>query len=404
MERLMDMIAAELDLDPAEVRLRNMIGPDQMPLARGMGNVLAGEIVYDSGDFPTCLQRVMEIADYETVRDEYAATRKDGHCVGLGIGFFVEETGLGPFESATVRVEGSGQVVVLTGACTSGQGHHTVLAQIAADELDVPMEAIKVIHGDTDLVRNGVGTYASRSAAVGGTAVRLAAGEVKRKILRVAEQMLEAAEGDLELNEGSVRVKGSPASAVSLGEVAQAVSPGRPLPEGIETYGLEETDIFHPKSNTFSYGAHIAMVEVDPETGMVTLLKHFVCNDSGSVINPLLLDGQVQGGIALGVGGTLLEEVIYDDEGQPRNTTFMEHLLPTVGVMPREVVVDHMSVPTPLNPDGIKGGGEGGAVGAPAAIANAIANALGGAPVNQTPLTPQRVYDLAKGARESAPA
>jgi carbon-monoxide dehydrogenase large subunit len=264
------------------------------------------------------------------------------------------------------------------------------------------MDAIKVIHGDTDLVRNGVGSYASRSAAVGGTAVRLAAGEVKRKILKVAQQVLEAAESDLELHEGAVRVKGSPSSALPLSEVAQAVSPGKPLPEGIETYGLEETDIFHPKSNTFSYGAHIAMVEVDPETGVVTLLKHFVCNDSGTVINPLLLDGQVQGGIALGVGGALLEEVIYDDEGQPRNPTFMEHLLPTVGSMPEVVKVEHMSVPSPLNPDGMKGGGEGGAVGSPAAIANAVSDALGGAKVTQTPLTPQRVYALAQGMGEPA--
>jgi carbon-monoxide dehydrogenase large subunit len=402
MERVMDLIAEELELDPAEVRLRNMIGPEQMPLPRGMSNVLAGEIVYDSGDFPQCLKRALELAEYEKTRDEFAAARAEGRCLGIGIGFFVEETGLGPFESATVRVEPSGQVVVLTGACTSGQGHHTVLAQIAADELGVPFDAVKVIHGDTALIRNGVGTYASRTAAVGGTAVRIAAGAVKRKILRVAEQVLEAAEGDLELRDGAVQVKGSPSLALPITDVAQAVAPGKPLPEGIESYGLEETDIFHPKSNTFSYGAHVATVEVDPETGVVELLRHVVCNDSGTVINPLLLDGQVQGGIALGVGGALLEDLVYDEEGQPRNPTFMEYLLPTVGTMP-EVVVDHMAVPTPHNPDGMKGGGEGGAVGAPAAIANAVSNALGGAPVTETPLTPQRVFELVKG-REGAGA
>jgi carbon-monoxide dehydrogenase large subunit len=184
---------------------------------------------------------------------------------------------------------------------------------------------------------------------------------------------------------------------MALSEVAQALAPGKPLPEGVESYGLEVTDLFHPTSNTFSYGAHVATVEVDAETGVVTLLRHVVCNDSGTIINPLLMDGQVHGGIALGVGGALLEENLYDAEGQPRNPTFMEYLVPTVGNMP-EILVDHLEVKTHLNPDGIKGGGEGGAVGAPAAIANAVSDALGGAPVTETPLTPERVYRLASRA------
>jgi carbon-monoxide dehydrogenase large subunit len=397
MERIMDLVARDCGLDPAEVRRRNLATPDQMPLARGMSNVLAGDVVYDSGDYPECLRRVLELADYESERERCAREREQGRHIGMGIGFFVEETGLGPFESATVRVEPSGEVVVLTGACTSGQGHHTVLAQIACDELGVPMEAVKVIHGDTDLVRNGVGSYASRTAAVGGAAVRIAAGGVKSKIFAVAERMLEAAATDLELADGSVRVKGSPSRAMALSEVAQALAPGKPLPEGVESYGLEVTDLFHPTSNTFSYGAHVATVEVDAETGVVTLLRHVVCNDSGTIINPLLMDGQVHGGIALGVGGALLEENLYDAEGQPRNPTFMEYLVPTVGNMP-EILVDHLEVKTHLNPDGIKGGGEGGAVGAPAAIANAVSDALGGAPVTETPLTPERVYRLASRA------
>jgi carbon-monoxide dehydrogenase large subunit len=400
MERIIDMVARDCDLDPAEVRRRNFVTSDQMPLERGMGNVLAGDVVYDSGDYHECLRRALELANYDAESERCASERGRGRAIGMGIGFFVEETGLGPFESATVRVEPSGQVVVLTGACTSGQGHHTILAQIACDELGVPMDAVKVIHGDTDLVRNGVGSYASRTAAVGGAAVRIAAGGVKSKVFAVAERMLEAAATDLELSEGSVRVKGSPSRAVPLGEIAQALAPGKPLPEGIESYGLEVTDIFHPPSNTFSYGAHVATVEVDLETGVVTLLRHVVCNDSGTVINPLLLDGQVQGGVALGVGGALLEENLYDADGQPRNPTFMEYLVPTVGNMP-EVVVTHMEVKTPMNPDGIKGGGEGGAVGAPAAIANAVSDALGGVPVNETPLTPERVYRLAVSATSS---
>lgn len=314
--------------------------------------------------------------------------------MGIGIGCFVEETGLGPYESATVRVEPSGGVIVYTGASPSGQGHHTVLAQIAADELGVDMDQIKVVHGDTDLVRSGVGTYASRTAAVGGAAVRNAAAAVRRKIVAVTERLLEAAPSDIEVHGGRASVKGSPSRSVPLADVAAAVSPGRTLPEGIDAYGLEATDIFHPESNTFAYGVHVSAVEVDVETGIVTPITHVVCNDSGTVINPLLLDGQVQGGVGLGLGGALLEEVLYDDAGQPRNPNFMDYLIPAVGNMP-EIHVEHMETPTPLNPDGIKGGGEGGAVGAPAAIANAVADALRPARVTATPLTPERVCRLA---------
>jgi carbon-monoxide dehydrogenase large subunit len=272
-----------------------------------------------------------------------------------------------------------------------------VFAQIAADELGVGMEDVKVVHGDTDLVRSGVGTYASRSAAVGGGAVRNASGAVKRRILAVAERLLEVSDSDLELREGRVAVKGSPTRSVSLAEVAEAVSPGRALPEGIDAYGLEHTDIFHPESNTFSCGVHISTVEVDVDTGLVTLLQHAAVDDSGRIINPLLFEGQTHGGVTLGIGGALLEEVVYDDEGQPRNPNFMDYLIPGVANAPREFLTDHVESPTYLNKDGVKGAGEGGAVGAPAAIANAVADALG-ANVTATPLTPERVFRLAQSA------
>lgn len=402
MERIMDCIAADLGLDPVDVRLRNMIKSDRMPLHRGFGNVLAGEIVYDSGDYPECLRRAVELAGYEDFRAEQKRLRDEGRYVGIGIGAFVEETGLGPYESGTVRLETSGRVTVLTGGCSSGQGHATTLAQIAADELGVDMDVVQVLHGDTDLVRYGVGTYASRTAAVGGPAVRKAAAKVKEKALAVAGHLLEVDPGDLELADGQISVVGSPAASVSLAEVATAVAPGKPLPADIEEYGMEATDIYHPENNTFAYGVHVSTVEVDIETGLVKPLRHVVVNDSGTVINPLILEGQVQGGVALGLGGCLLEEVVYDADGQPRNPNFMDYRVPAIGNLPPEVLVEHMEIPTPLNADGIKGGGEGGAVGAPAAIANAVADAIAPARINATPLTPARVHAATQDAGLSA--
>ncbi len=391
MERAIDMIARKLDLDPAQVRLLNMIPTESLPLARGIGNVLAGEIVYDSGDYRRCLSRALEISRYEEFAANRERAREEGRLIGIGIGAFVEETGLGPYESGTVRVEPSGRIVVLSGASPSGQGHLTTLAQVAADELGVSIEQVDVVVGDTDLIRWGVGTYASRTAAVGGVAVRNAASAAREKLLRVAADMLEADASDLELAEGAVRVVGSPGSSAPLAEIASRVMPGEELPVGIDEYGIEATDVYHPSSNTFSYGVHISKVEVDRDTGMVKLLEHHVVNDSGTVVNPLILDGQVQGGVALGVGGALLEEVRYSEDGQPENPNFMDYLLPTVETVPI-IEVEHMVVPTPINDDGVKGGGEGGAVGAPAAIANAVADAIHPARVNATPLTPVRVF------------
>jgi carbon-monoxide dehydrogenase large subunit len=392
MERIIDTIALELGLDPADVRMRNMIAPEDLPRARGLGNVLAGEIVYDSGDYPECLRRALALSGYADFRAEQDEQRRRGRLVGIGIGAFVEETGLGPYEMGSVRLEPSGQIVVYTGACTSGQGHLTTLAQIAADTLAVDIADVEVRYGDTDLVRWGVGTYASRSAAIGGTAIRNASVDVREQALRVASAMLEAHAGDLELRDGRIAIIGSPGGpSVSLAEVASAVTPGQELPEGVDTYGIEATDVFHPKTNTFAYGVHVSKVEVDPATGVVTLLEHHVVNDSGRIINPLVLEGQVQGGVAFGIGGALLEEVVYDDDAQPRNPNFMDYLLPADSNVP-DIVVEHMEIPTPLNADGIKGGGEGGAVGAPAAIANAVADAIAPGRITATPITPARVY------------
>ena len=392
MERIVDTVARELGLDPVEVRIRNMIAAEDLPRARGLANVLAGEIVYDSGDYAECLRRALALSGYDEFRATQDEERSRGRLVGIGIGAFVEETGLGPYEMGSVRLEPSGQVVVHTGACTSGQGHLTTLAQIAADTLGVDPDDVDVRYGDTDLVRWGVGTYASRTAAIGGTAVRNASVSVRERALAIAAALLEASPSDLELDGGRVRIVGSPSGpSVSLAEVAAAVTPGRPLPEGIDSYGIDETDVYHPPTNTFAYGVHVSKVEVDRATGVVTLLEHHVVNDSGTVINPLVLEGQVQGGVALGIGGALLEEVVYDEDAQPRNPNFMDYLIPAEHNVP-DVTVEHMEIPTPLNADGIKGGGEGGAVGAPAAIANAVADAIAPGRVTATPITPARVF------------
>jgi carbon-monoxide dehydrogenase large subunit len=395
MDGMMDMIARERRLDPAEIRLRNMIPPEDLPLDLGVGNVLAGPVVYDSGDYPEALRRALALIGYPDFRRRQERARAEGRYLGVGIACYVEETALGPYESGTVRIEPSGQVVVLTGACSSGQGHQTVLAQIAADELGVGLDDVVVVHGDTDLVGFGVGTYASRSGPIAGTAVRRASGEVRRKALAVAEQLLEAGRDDLRLEDGRIVVAGSPERGVTLGEVAQAVAPGRPLPAGIESYGLEETDLFHPPTNAFPYGVHVATVEVDVETGVVTPLQLAVVSDAGRLINPLIVDGQYHGGIALGIGGALLEEIVYNEDGQPAGVSFMDYLLPSVDCMP-EILLEHMHTPTPHNPDGMKGCGEGGAIGPPAAIANAVTDALSpfGVVVTQTPVTPGRVYEL----------
>ena len=397
-----DEIARERGLDPAEVRRRNMLGPDELPYDLGISSVHSGPVVYDSGDYPECLRQALELADYAGLRAAQVRAREEGRFLGIGIACYAEATALGPYESGTVRVEPSGQVVVLTGACSSGQGHATAFAQIAADELGVPLDDVTVLHGDTDMIHTGVGTYASRSASVAGTAVRHAAGAVKEKIVRVVEQLLEVSGADLEFADGAVRVVGSPGRALTLAQIATAVAPGAPLPSGIDTYGLEATDIFHPPDNAYSYGTLIVSIEVDIETGVVTPLTVSLVSDAGNLINPLIVDGQYQGGVALGIGGALYEEIVYDEDGQLCNPSFMDYVLPTFDVMP-EIRIGHMATPSPHNPDGMKGMGEAGAIGPPAAIANAVSDALSpfGIVITETPVTPERVLALLRAARSS---
>jgi aerobic carbon-monoxide dehydrogenase large subunit len=406
MERTIDMIARRLDLDPAEVRLRNVIQPDELPIHRGGVNVWSGHFTYDSGDYPQCLRKALELARYEEFRIEQRRLRREeGRYIGIGIGCYVEITALGPYEGASVRVDETGHVAVACGAGPCGQGTETTLAQIAADELHVPVDRISVRCGDTDVVPYGVGTYASRMATVGGSAVRLAAHSVHEKALLVAADMLEALPADLRLDDGRIFVAGSRERAVTLGEVAKRAAPGRRLPAGVGSHDLAATEYFHPEANTFSYGTQIAVVEVDPETGLVHPLRVAVVGDCGTVVNPTLVDGQYQGGISMGIGGAFLEEVLHDEDGQPQNPSFMDYLMPSGADAP-QIVIEHMSTPSLRNPDGIKGVGEGGAIGAPAALANAVADALSpfGVEIVQTPMTPDRIRGLVAAASAGATA
>jgi carbon-monoxide dehydrogenase large subunit len=394
MERMMDIIARDLGVDPAELRRRNFIAPDALPFDRGTEIVLAGKVVYDSGDYPECLRRALELARYDAFRAEQADARAQGRRLGIGMACYVEETSIGPYESASVRVEPSGHVVVHTGSSPHGQGHETAFSQVCADVLGVAFEDVTVIHGDTDLVRNGVGTYASRSAAIGGSAVRKATITVREKALWLAEHMLEADREDLRIEDGRVVVAGAPQSALTLGELAAAAAPGSPLPEGM-THDLEATEYFDVPGIAFAYATHVAVVEVDVRTGVVTPLRYHVVHDSGTLINPLLVDGQVQGGVVQGLGGTLLEELLYDETGQPLNASFVDYLLPAIGNVP-DIEVAHMETPTPLNPLGMKGAGEGGAVASPAALVNAIEDAVAdlGVALRATPVTPDGLSAL----------
>lgn len=394
MERLIDEVARTLGLDPVEVRLRNMIGPDEMPADRGITGMLSGRISYESGDFPQALQKALDIAGYQDLLREREQARADGRFLGIGIAPYVEITAIGPFETATTRVDPSGSVVVGLGTTGAGQGHQTTFAQIAADELTVGMDQVTVVSGDTSIVRSGVGAFASRSAAVCGAAVRRSSSAVREKALRIAADMLEAAPEDLELRDGAVQVAGAPDSALSLAAIAARVAPGAPLPEGIDSHELNEADHFVPPAASFSYGAQVAVAEVDAETGMVELRLIVMVHDAGRMINPMLVRGQMHGGIALGIGTALLEDIAYSPEGQP-TTTFMDYLLPNFSSVP-EVRLGHIEIPTPNNPDGIRGVGEAGVLAAPAAIVNAVVDAL--APLDVTisemPLTPQRILEL----------
>jgi carbon-monoxide dehydrogenase large subunit len=399
MERLMDRVARELKLDPAEVRRRNFIQPEQMPYKVGIIFRDGRPVTYDSGDYPACQAAALEAADYAGFARCQAEARQAGRHLGIGISNAVEATGLGPYEGATVRVATSGKIVVYTGATPQGQSHKTTLAQIAAGELGVDYNDVAVVTSDTATISLGIGSFAARTAVNAGSSVYLAAKEVAEKAKKIAAGMMECMEDDLELAEGYVRLKSAPDVRKSLREIAvKSVGMlGFSMVGGFPP-GLEHTAYFTPEQSVYSNGTHVAEVEVDIETGAVKIIRYTVAHDCGRVINPMIVDGQVVGGVAHGVGNALFERMVYDDNGQPLSTNFGEYLLPLATDVPHVDLV-HLETPSPLNPLGMKGAGEGGTIPAIAAIISAVENAL--TPFNVTlaeaPISPQRIVELLAG-------
>ena len=401
MERLLDLGAQKLGLDPAELRLRNMIRKEDHPYT----SIIGAEI--ESGSHQESLQMALGMLGYQDFRAQQQKWREQGRYIGVGLGCYVEGTApssqafqamglaLGGYESATVRMDATGKVTVLVGTHSHGQSHETTLAQVAADELGVPLADVKVIEGDTTAVPYGWGTWGSRSAVTGGGAIILASRKLREKLLRVASRLSEVPADDLELAEGVVRRKTDGTTLAPLKEIAyRIVSAPAGLPAGEEP-GLDATSHYEPPPSTHANATHLATVEVDSETGQVKILRYIVVEDCGTIINPLVVNGQIQGGVAQGIGTALYEQVMYDENGQFLTGTLMDYLAPTAVDVP-QVEIGHIESPSPYTPGGIKGMGEGGAIAPPAAIANAVADAL--APfsvrVNEVPLTPERVLKL----------
>ena len=394
MDRAVDRLSRQLGLDPAEIRRKNYIRADEMPYDLRMPYRDGNPLVYDTGDFPAALESALQAAGYDEFRKEQAALRARGIHRGIGISGYVEGTAIGPFEGATVKVDLAGRVLVATGAVNSGQGHETSFAQVAADVLGVPLEWVTVIGGDTAAVTFGVGTFASRSAVTAGSSILDAATQVRDKLVRAAAALLEAAPADVDIEDGQALVRGTPASAVPLSRVVQASIPTFARP-GVASPDFEASAYHHVPTVTYASAVHVAQVEVDVGTGHVKLLRYVVSHDCGKVINPLIVEGQVHGGVAQGVGGAMFEEMVYEEQGQLLTGTLMDYLVPTATDLPRFETV-HLEYPSPRNPLGAKGLGEGGAISPPAAIANAVEDALApfGVVIRETPVSPARILAL----------
>src|SRR5713101_4153536 len=398
MERTIDLVARTLGLEPAEVRRRNMIRAEEMPYRVGIPYRDGEPIVYDSGDYPGALQKALDaVGGVEAFRRRQHEARREGRYLGLGIGCYIEGTGVGPFESAFVHIDPSGKIYVSSGACPQGQGMETIFSQVVADLWRVAPDDVVLTFADTAAIAIGFGTMASRSTVTASAAIHHASARLREKVFAIAANLLECAPADLELRDGGVGVVGVPGAAVSLAKVAQAARPGweNPRPEGVEA-GLEETYYWQPPTVTWSYAVHAAIVEVDRETGRVSIDNYAVAHDCGVVVNPMLVEGQIMGGTAQGLGGILCEAIAYDANGQLLTGSLMDYALPIASDIPAMQIV-HQHSPSPLNPLGVKGVGEGGAVAPPAAIANAVCDAL--APfdveVNTTPIKPEQLVRAA---------
>jgi carbon-monoxide dehydrogenase large subunit len=413
MERTMDAVAAYLGRDRTEVRAVNFIQPDEFPYEHGLVFQDGRPLTYDSGDYPQSLEKIKALVGWDDFEELRARMAAEGRRVGIGLACYVEGTGVGPYEGAHVHVETSGKVKVATGLTSQGQGHQTAFAQLVADELGVRFEDVEVVTGDTRRMPYSVGTFASRAAVVSGSAVHLAARRTKEKALRIAAEALEVDASDLEIADGTISVKGAPGVTMSLGTVAVLSNPLRyafdeaskaatqfavgdpgkpPVAEG-EQPGLEGTDFYSPERSTFASGMHAVIVETDPDTAEVRILKYAVVHDCGRLINPMIVEGQIHGGVAQGVGGALYERMVYDEHGQLQNASFMDFLMPYVSEVPDSIEIDHLETPSPLNPLGIKGAGEAGVIPSAALFASAIEDAEG-FPITAMPISPSDLFEL----------
>jgi aerobic carbon-monoxide dehydrogenase large subunit len=399
-ERLLDRAADALGLDRAEIRSRNFIQPQQMPYAVGLTFRDGKPLVYDSGDYPRTQKLALERARYHQFRERQAAARADNRYIGIGLANYVEGTGLGPYEGIAVRVLPDGKVAVATGATAQGQGIRTTMSQIVADNLGCSIGDIVFTLGDTAAIAQGVGAFASRQAVNAGNSAMIAGREVRAQVARLAAQVLNVSEADIDVEDGRATSRLGNKPSLGFGELARLAQgmPGFSFATG-QTPGLEHTAYFTPPQASYCAGTHVVEVEVDPLTGAVTILNYFVAHDCGNVINPLIVDGQIQGAVAHGIGNALLEWMKYDENAQPQTTTFADYLLPTAPDVPG-CTISHIEVPTPLNPLGVKGAGEGGTIPAAAAIVSAVEDALSPFRVRfaDAPLTPERIVAALRNA------
>jgi carbon-monoxide dehydrogenase large subunit len=396
MERMMDVAAKELGMDPVEIRRKNMILPNAFPHEQGIIGQDFIQLIYDSGDYPATLEKARAMIGYEKfVKEEQPRLRAQGKHVGIGIACFTEGTAVGPYEGARVTVESSGKVSLVTGVGTQGQGHFTSFAQIVADQLGVDVRDVRVVTGDTAQFHWGTGTFASRGATVAGNAVNAAAASVRAKILKHASKALGAPEKELEIVNGQVRVADIPEKSVSLSELALLANPMRGSVEPGTEPGLESTQYFGPKYGATAAGTVAMIVEVDTDTMLVEVKRFIIAHDCGTVLNPLIVDGQVHGGVSMGIGQSFYEKLIYDENGQLLNASFADYLLPRSTDMPH-VEIGHLNTPSPLNPMGTKGVGEAGAIPTPACFVQAVENALADYKLEilETPLSPNRLFEL----------
>jgi aerobic carbon-monoxide dehydrogenase large subunit len=397
MDRIIDLIAKKLKMDAAEVRRINIIRTEEMPFNTGRLYKDGEPMVYDSGDYQECFQKALDAIGYEEFRIQQKAYWKKGRYLGVGLSAYVEGTGQGPHDGCRITIDTSGNITCAVSTASQGQGHHTTWAQICADHLHVKIDKINVITGDTQAVQYGSGTYGSRSAVVGGSAIVKACSRIRKKAFTIASILLDIEVGELAIENGRVFNVNQPEYGYSYDELAKWAQPNKlPMNSGIEP-GLSAEEYFIPSTATYSNGVHAAIVEVDNETGIIKILKYVVAHDAGKIINPMIADGQLSGGVAQGIGGAIYEEIIYDSNGQIITGTYMDYLIPTAFEIP-DVVSIHMESASPRNPLGVKGLGEGGTISPPAALANAVEDALSpfDIQINSLPLSPNYIWSLVR--------